>query len=411
MIGKRWKRGFLMVVVAVSILSLCGCRVVKGYKILFKGLGNSTQSSQSLADGTQSNRYDEIEEKLEILDQIIDQYYLNDEDIDLEALEEGIMKGYINALDEAYTTYYTAEEYASLMQDVAGEYQGVGMMVSQNIETKIITVLQVFAGSPAEEAGMKPGDIIYAVEGEDITGMDVSLVVQQIKGEAGTRVNVTVYRPDENDYIDLNMERRHIETPTVAHKMLEDQIGYIAISSFDDVTVNQFDEAINVLEAEGMEGLIIDLRNNPGGLLTAVCKMLDRILPGEQLLVYTIDKNGAREEMYSEDEDVLSVPIVVLVNGESASASEIFTAALQDYDKAEIVGETTFGKGIVQVIIPLEDGSAVKVTTSKYYTPNGGSIHEIGVTPDVVVEPDENSESDNQLQTATEVVKEQIAQY
>ena len=282
------------------------------------------------------------------------------------------------------------------------------MMVSQRMDTMEITVIKVFEGGPADEAGMEAGDILYKVEGEEIGAQEVSFVVKDIKGEAGTWVTVTVYRPSTGEYIDLEMERRNIETPTVEHQMLEDQIGYIAISSFEAVTSNQFNAAIEDLQSQNMQGLIIDLRNNPGGMLTTVCEMLDRVLPENQLLVYTIDKNGTKEETYSEDADTLDLPMAVLVNDQSASASEIFTAAMQDYDKAEIVGETTFGKGIVQVIIPMSDGSAVKLTTSKYYTPNGICIHEIGVTPDIEVSLDLEGDTDNQLAAAVDTVKAQI---
>lgn len=404
--NNRWKKYVLTGAAAVMMAaSLSGCGVVDKYRVMFGG-GSNTESGSSVLDENKDDRYAAIEKKLDQLDQIIDKYYLNDDEIDAQALEDGIMKGYIDGLDEDYTTYYTAEEYKSLMEETSGEYEGIGMLVSQNMETMQITVLKVFEGGPAEEAGMKAGDILYKVEDEEIGGKEVSLVVKDIKGEAGTRVNVTVYRPDDDAYIDLNIERRHIETPTVEHKMLEDNIGYIYVSSFDAVTVQQFNDAIEDLQNQKMEGLIIDLRDNPGGMLTAVCEMLDRILPENQLLVYTIDKNGNKEETKSKNSDTLDLPMAVLVNGQSASASEIFTAAMQDYDKAEIVGETTFGKGIVQVIIPLSDGSAVKVTTSKYYTPKGECIHEIGVTPDVEIEPDKESETDNQLEAAIKVIQD-----
>lgn len=399
------KKSILAAVTAVAVL-IGGCGLVEKY-LTVDGDGMERENATVL-DENKNERYAAIEKKLDELDQVIDRYYLNDDDIDTQALEDGIMKGYIEGLDEKYTTYYTEEEYKSLIEETTGEYDGVGMMVSQNMDTMQITVITVFEGSPAEEAGLKQGDILYKVEDEEIGNKEVSLVVKDIKGEPGTWVNVTVYRPDEDAYIDLKMERRRIETPTVSYEMLDDQIGYIYITSFESVTVGQFTDAVKDLQSRNMKGLIIDLRNNPGGMLTSVCQILDTILPKDQLLVYTIDKNGKKEETRSENDDELNLPMAVVVNDQSASASEIFTAAMQDYEKAVIVGETTFGKGIVQVIIPLSDGSAVKVTTSKYYTPKGECIHEIGVTPDIEVELDKDSETDTQLDAAIEAVKDQI---
>ena len=399
------KKCILAAVTAMAVL-LGGCGMIDRY-LTVDGDGMERDNATVL-DENKAERYAAIEKKLEELDQVIDRYYLNEEDIDTQALEDGIMKGYIEGLDEKYTTYYTEEEYQSLIEETTGEYDGVGMMVSQNMDTMQITVITVFEGSPAEEAGLKQGDILYKVEDEEIGNKEVSLVVKDIKGEPGTWVNVTVYRPDEDAYIDLKMERRRIETPTVSYEMLDDQIGYIYITSFESVTVGQFTDAVKDLQSRNMKGLIIDLRNNPGGMLTSVCQILDTILPKDQLLVYTIDKNGKKEETRTENDDELNLPMAVVVNDQSASASEIFTAAMQDYEKAVIVGETTFGKGIVQVIIPLSDGSAVKVTTSKYYTPKGECIHEIGVTPDIEVELDKDSETDTQFDAAIEAVKDQI---
>lgn len=399
------KKCILAAVTAMAVL-LGGCGMIDRY-LTVDGDGMERDNATVL-DENKAERYAAIEKKLDELDQVIDRYYLNEEDIDTQALEDGIMKGYIEGLDEKYTTYYTEEEYQSLIEETTGEYDGVGMMVSQNMDTMQITVVTVFEGSPAEEAGLKQGDILYKVEDEEIGDKEVSLVVKDIKGEPGTWVNVTVYRPDEDAYIDLKMERRRIETPTVSCEMLDDRIGYIRILSFESVTVGQFNDAVKDLQSQNMKGLIIDLRNNPGGMLTSVCQILDTILPKDQLLVYTIDKNGKKEETRSENDDELNLPMAVVVNDQSASASEIFTAAMQDYEKAVIVGETTFGKGIVQVIIPLSDGSAVKVTTSKYYTPKGKCIHEIGVTPDIEVELDKDSETDTQLDAAIEAVKDQI---
>ena len=345
------------------------------------------------------HRYDYIESKLTLIDQVIDKYYLYEDEIDEKKLEEMIYLGYMAGLEEAYTTYYTAEEFKDVMESSSGIYSGIGAYVSQNINTGIITIVNPFEGAPAANAGVKKDDILFAVEGEEVTGMDLNMVVAKLKGEEGTAVKVTMYRSSEDEYIDLEIIRAVVNVPTVTHKMLENNIGYIQLTEFDTVTVEQFNLAVEELTAKGAERFVFDLRDNGGGLLSSVCDILDTILP-KGLLVYTEDKNGKREEEWATDPDCLDVPMVVLVNGHSASASEIFTGALKDYDKAEIIGTTTYGKGIVQSIIPLQDGSAVKLTVSEYFTPDGVAIHGIGIEPDIIVEYDAESGEDNQLQAA-----------
>lgn len=355
--------------------------------------------------GRLSERYDYIEAKLNVIDQTISQYYLNEDEIDVENLEEMIYLGYVAGLEEAYSTYYTAEEFTEVMETSSGIYSGIGAYVSQNVNTGIITIVNPFEGAPAANAGIKKDDILFKVEGEEVTGQDLNMVVARLKGEEGTTVNVTMYRPSEDAYIDFTVERAVVNVPTVTHRMLENNIGYIQVTEFDEITVSQFSEAIADLEAQGMEKLIFDLRDNGGGLLTSVCEMLDRVLP-EELLVYTIDKDGNKEEEWAANPDQIEIPMVVLVNGNTASASEIFAGALKDYDKAEIIGTTTFGKGIVQSIIPLNDGSALKLTTSEYYTPAGICIHGTGIEPDQIVEYDAEAEGDNQLQAAVDYLNQ-----
>lgn len=360
---------------------------------------SGVQYYQEKSTGRLSERYEEIEEKLDKIDKLIDNLYLNQEDIDPDKLEEGIYAGYVTGLGEDYTTYYTAEEFTSVMESSSGKYSGIGAYVSQNMSTGIITIVKPFDDAPAAEAGILKDDILYAVEGEEVTGEDLNMVVAKLKGEEGTTVNVTIYRAAEDRYMDVAVKRAVVNVPTVTYKMLDDQIGYIQISEFEEVTVEQFTAAVDDLESQGMKSLIFDLRDNGGGLLDSVCDILDRVLPKE-LLVYTEDKNGNREEEWAKDDDRIDAPMVVLVNGNTASASEIFTGALKDYDEAEIIGTTTFGKGIVQSIIPLFDGSAVKLTSAKYYTPSGVCIHGTGIEPDQVVEYDKELEEDNQLQAA-----------
>ncbi len=357
--------------------------------------------------------FKQIVDKLTFLEMLVDNYYL--EGVDPKVYADGIYKGFIGSLNDPYSTYYTAEEYKALMESSSGVYHGIGATVSQNVKTGVITIVKPFKTGPAYEAGLLPGDIIYMVEGEEVTGVDLTEVVSKMKGEEGTKVRISILREGETKPMEFTITRRQIEVPTIDYQMLEDNIGYIEISEFDEITVTQFKEAVDKLEAKGMKGLVIDVRNNPGGLLEAVCKMLDRLLP-KGLLVYTEDKYGNRVEEMAEDSQKLKVPLAVIINGNSASASEIFAGAVQDYGIGTIVGTTSFGKGIVQKVIPLTDGTAVKLTISKYFTPKGRNIHGTGITPDVEVELNEEllkeieipQEKDNQLQKAIEVVKEKI---
>lgn len=362
---------------------------------------SGVQSYQNQSTGRLGERYGAIEEKLDKIDKIINYNYLNQADIDPDKLEQGIYAGYVAGLEEDYTTYYTPEEFASVMESSSGKYSGIGAYVSQNMSTGIITIVKPFEGAPAAEAGVLKDDILYAVEGEEVTGEDLNMVVAKLKGEEGTTVHLTIYRASEDSYIDLEVKRAVVNVPTVSYKMLDNQMGYIQITEFEQVTAEQFAAAVDDLEGQGMKSLIFDLRDNGGGLLDSVCDILDTVLPKE-LLVYTEDKDGHREEEWAKDDDRIDVPMAVLVNGNTASASEIFTGALKDYDEAEIIGTTTFGKGIVQSIIPMSDGSAVKLTSAKYYTPSGVCIHGTGIEPDQVVEYDREAEEDNQLQAAVD---------
>lgn len=352
-------------------------------------------------------------DKVSVLETMIDYYYY--EDVDDETLVNGMYYGLVDSLGDVYSTYYNEEEFDALMESSSGVYCGIGATVSQNSGSKILTIVKPFANCPAYNAGMLPGDIIVKVDGTDVVGMDINLVVGMMKGEEGTKVTVTVAREGEDDYIDLVITRARIEIPTIEYEMLPDKIGYISISEFDEITVPQYLSAIDDLEKQGMKGLIVDLRDNPGGLLDSVCKMLDRMLP-EGTIVYTIDKYGNREDELSTADEEFNLPLAVLVNGNSASASEIYASAIQDYKKGTIMGTQSFGKGIVQSVIPLGDGTAVKLTNYFYYTPLGRKIHGEGVTPDILVELDEelrrqvviSHDEDNQLQAAIKEIKRQM---
>ncbi len=345
--------------------------------------------------------------KMELLESLIDRYYIGE--ADAEDLTEGVYKGYIEGLRDPYSAYYDEEETARMTESLSGEFGGVGALMSQDRETGVITVLQVYEDSPAQKAGMQDGDVLYKVDGEDVSGRELTEVVNLVKGEKGTDVTLTLLRGDAGDEIELTVTRDTIEDQTVTYEMKEAGVGYIRVTEFDTVTYEQYREALEDLEAQGMEKLVIDLRSNPGGNLETVCDMLDLMLP-EGLIVYTEDKDGRREEYTSDAEHQFDKPLAVLVDGYSASASEIFAGAIQDYGLGQIVGTRSYGKGVVQSIFDLKDGTSVKLTIAEYFTPKGRSIDGEGITPDVEVEyvyDEADPQADNQLEKALEVLAQQ----
>lgn len=380
------------------------------------GVVQENESDVNAKDNRQDAEEDSMEQitmKLNYLKLLVDSYFL--EPVDPKGFADGIYKGFISSLEDPYSTYYTAEEYKAVREGTSGVYYGIGAYVNQNIKTGIISIVRPFENGPAHEAGLLLGDIIYKIEDEEVTGHDLTDVVSRMKGAEGTTVKIAIIRENQAEPIEVTVERRKVEVPTIETKMLDNDIGYILITEFDEVTVAQFDKAISDLEAAGMKGLIIDVRDNPGGLLDAVVKMLDRILP-PGLLVYTKDKYGRRQEKDATNPDKLTAPLAVLINENSASASEIFAGAIQDYKAGTVIGMTSFGKGIVQQLIPLSDGTAVKLTISKYYTPKGRDINGTGIEPDIEIDLSDEMkraitvpiEKDEQLQKAIEVIMEEI---
>ena len=359
-----------------------------------------------------------ISAKLKAIETAIDKYFLFDEeDKDADALtaEDWIYTTYVMSFNDPYSSYYTAEDYKSLMESTEGEYCGVGVMVSQDVNTGYISVLKVFKDAPADEAGMLPGDMIVAVEGTDVVGIDLSLVVSDyIKGEEGTEVTVTVYRESEKRNLDLTMKRAIVQNPTVEYEMLEDKVGYVSLSSFEMVSLEQFIKAVDDLESQGMEYFVLDLRNNSGGVVEVAEKIADYILP-EGLDVVSFKGKAVKDSTYvTKDQHQLDLPMAVLVNGYSASASEILSGALGEHDAASIVGTKTYGKGIAQGLFEIPDGSALKLTTAYYYLPSGVCIHKEGIAPDIEVDLEKElktmvevpKEKDNQLQAAIGVLLE-----
>ncbi len=347
--------------------------------------------------------------KMHKIEGVIEEYYY-DENFDMAELEEGVYEGMVAALGDVYADYYTEEELKELMENSEGIYYGIGSYVTLDTDTQLPMLSGVFSGSPAEEAGLRDGDIIYMVDNEEVLGLTLDEAVALIKGPEGTIVHLTIVREGEPDYLEFDVERRKVESPTVEYELLEDNIGYIRVVEFDDVTVDQFTEALAVLKGSGMESLVLDLRSNPGGNLNAVVDMCNMILP-KGLVVYTEDKYGNREEYKSDGKHQLEVPLAVLIDRGSASASEIMAGAIKDYGIGTLVGTTTYGKGIVQQVVSLRDGSAVKLTVSSYFTPKGNNIHGVGIEPDVEIELDAEKfyaeeRYDNQLEKAKEILKD-----
>ena len=350
----------------------------------------------------------DTETKLSYLKKLIDETYLHD--VKEKDLNEGIYKGYVEGLRDQYSAYYDKKETKELTESLDGSFSGIGAVMTQDASSGVITITRVYDDSPAKKAGIKTGDILYRVEEKTVTGKDLDKVVSWIKGKKGTKVNLTLLRGTNSDKIKVTATRDVINVETVKYKVLENQIGYISISEFDSVTGAQFAKALKQLQKKNIEGLVVDLRNNPGGSLSTVCDILDSILP-KGLIVYTKDKNGKKEEYTSDEKHRLNLPMSVLVNGQSASASEIFAGAVQDYGKAEIIGTQTYGKGVVQNLFDLKDGTCVKLTTSEYFTPKGRNIDGKGITPDVKIEYKYNAKdpkADNQLDKAVSVVKDKI---
>lgn len=347
--------------------------------------------------------------KVEILEETISKYYIND--VDQEDLANGIYDGIMAALDDPYAAYYTPEEWVELYNSTEGIFYGIGAVLMRNETLLYPQITRVISGSPAEQGGLEIDDIIYKVDGVDVYDMQLEEVVRMIKGEEGTSVHLEIVRQATGETFELDLVRQKIESPTVSISMLENDIAYITITEFDSVTVDQFAEALADARAYDMKGLILDLRGNPGGSLTAVVEIAQMLLP-EGLVVYTEDKYGNREEYSCDGKHEIDVPMVVLVNGGSASAAEILAGAIKDYEVGTLVGTTTFGKGIVQRLVALEDGSAVKFTVSHYYTPLGNDIHHVGIEPDEVLELDIDAYRedgiDNQLNRAIEILEQKI---
>ena len=395
---RRFLKGAVTGAAVVLIAVVC---VLGGGKLIRYFITGGSYASGSVSEK-------DVNDKLDLINALIDRYYLYEDEIDADALVEGIYSGYASALGDPYTEYYDKEEAQALLENTNGEFSGIGATLTQASGDTGVTIVNVYKDSPADKAGLKAGDILYQVDDHEVAGEDLETVVSWVKGETGTEVTLKVRRGGEE--LTVTAVRDTIEVQTVEYEMKEDNIGYLSVSEFDKVTYDQFSEALDSLEEQGMEGLVIDLRNNPGGNLDTVTDMLRLLLP-KGTIVSIKDKDGNTEELTCDGEHEFTKPLAVLVNQYSASASEIFSGAVQDYGTGQIVGVTTYGKGVVQQLTDLGDGTYLKLTIAEYYTPSGRSINGIGVEPDVEVEYkyDENDPAaDNQLDRAIEVVRNEM---
>ena len=369
------------------------------------GRGFTTEKSSILTSS--------VKEKISLLNDYIDYYYLDyQEDDDSgetdEDRAEGMYKGLVESLNDKYSSYYTEKEYSRLSESTEGSFEGIGVTIIQNDQGYFEISGFASEDSSAKKAGVEVGDIFYKVEDEYVSGMDMSDLVDRVRGKKGTSVHIVMLRGENMEEVEFLIDRQKVEAVTVSSNMIDDETGYIVIGAFEGTTVGQFEKALSSLKEQGMKKLVLDLRGNGGGMVNAAVKVADDIIP-TGVVTYTLDSRGNRKDYMAVTPEELGMPLAILVDSSSASASELLTGAIKDYEKGTVVGTTTFGKGIVQNIYPLADGSAIKLTNSRYYTPNGLNIQGTGIEPDVKVEFDldayDKDGSDSQLDKAVEILK------
>lgn len=399
---KRFKTyKIIMLVVLVAFITFLVTSIVMYQYFTNDSFGKSiVEKSEQTSD---------IAETLEDYRKIIDKYYLGD--IDEEKLKEGAIAGYIKGLDDEYTEYISKEDMADYMADATGNFVGVGVYMVQDTEADKIMVLSPIKGSPAEKVGLQPGDYIIAVDGVTYTGEQMTEASNKIKGETGTTVKLQIQRKDET--LDIELTRENIKVNPVEGEVLENNIGYIEFSSFNDGTAEEFKTKFEELQGKGIKSLIIDLRNNGGGIVDEALEIANYILDKDSVILYEVDKNNNETVEKTTDDPIINMPIVILTNENTASSSEILAGALKDHKKATIVGEKTYGKGVIQRLLTLPDGSGLKITSEKYLTPNRTEINKVGIEPDEKVELPETvtnilnveKNEDTQLQKAIEILK------
>ena len=358
----------MLIIITVLITALVTTIVIYNFVIKSGKIAIKSEDNSSLSG---------LEATLASFRSVLEEKYMGE--IDDEALIEGAIKGYVSALGDPYTTYYTKEEMDELMEETTGNYVGIGIYMTLDLENNAIYVVKPMEGSPAEEAGIQAGDLITKVDGKEYSGEELDQASNAIKGEEGTTVKLEILRDGETQ--ELEVERRKIVVSHIVEKKF-DNVGYLLIEDFDGGCAKEFEEKYKELESQGIDRLIIDLRNNGGGVVDEAVSIADMLLDKDDTILITKDKKGNEEITKSEHNPTITMPVVVLTNGYSASASEILVGALQDNERATIVGTKTYGKGVIQEVDRLNDGSGLKITIEEYYTPNKNEINKVGIEPD-----------------------------
>ncbi len=393
---KIYRTIMLIIVVALVTFILTTCVMSNN---TYKKDGSYTNISENLKLNT----------KLNTIKKIINEDFLGE--VDETKLTEAAIKGYVEGLDDEYTEYFTKEEMEEFKTETEGNYVGIGIYMLKNTKDNNIIVLSAIKGSPAEEAGLKTGDIIKKVNDKEYTAEEFEKIASDIKGKAGSKVKLEIQRGEET--LIFEIERKKIELYPIESEVLENDIGYINISSFCEDCSSKFKENYDKLKKKNIKSLVIDLRNNGGGIVDEALEILDFILDKDSIMLITANKKGEEKIEKAKKKPTIEVPIVVLVNENTASSSEIFAAALKENNKAKIIGTKTYGKGVIQESITLSDGSGIKITTEEYYTPNRNKINKIGITPDIEVDLEEKTKNiteisrdqDTQLKKAIETLK------
>ena len=386
------------------VFVMCTTIIITFYATVTTLKNNSYPGFEEELSNNDENNIDTISKKIKSLRKIINEYYIGD--IDEEKIVDETIKGYINGLDDEYSEYMTKDDWDEYQANALGNYVGIGIYMAKDSSGNIV-IVQPIEESPAEEKGLKSGDIIVEVNGESVLGMDTSEVAAKVKGKSGTTVNLKILRDEEN--LTFDVERKEIKVYHVKNELKENNIGYIKLSTFDEGCSSEFQKAFNKIQEKGAQKLIIDLRDNTGGLVDEALDIADMIVDKDKTLLITVDSKEHKEKTTSPNEPIINMDIVVLVNEYSASASEILVGALKDNNKATIVGTKTYGKGVIQNVISMGDGSVLKLTTAEYFTPNEIKINKVGIEPDYTVELDkeekDQEEIDEQLNKAMELLK------
>lgn len=391
---KSLKIKYIITTIVVAIF----VAVIASEATLYYYNGKALKKVEASSDANENINV--IAENLRNFRKYIDEYYIGD--INENKVLDETIKGYINGLDDEYSEYMTKDEWEDFQADALGNYVGIGIYMSVD-ENNNVVVVSPIKDTPAEQAGLKAGDIIVNVDDESVLGTSSDIVSSKIKGVEGTKVKITVLR--DTEYLDFEIERKAIKVYHVESEMLENNIGYISLLTFDEGCADEFKEAYNKVKSEGAQKIILDLRNNTGGLVNEALSIADMILPKNNKILITVNSKGDKEISESENDPIVDKDLVVLVNEYSASASEILVGALKDNKRAKVVGTKTYGKGVIQSVFMLKDGSALKLTVEEYYTPNETKINKVGITPDYEVNLNKDTEDDEQLNKAIELLK------